>query len=357
MVWLCKGWRKFMEHYSIDHGHLIVFKYEGDSIFRVIIFDKSASEIDYPLSIETDLSSPKGEFLSQKEQNIVEIEDSEGFVPCSWPSSNSSSRELGVPRRVTALELASEFKSDHPSFIVAMRPTYVQRFLSIPQEFFRKHIQKDKQIATLRYSDRSWQVKLRCYEHRNIACLATGWPSFVRETGLCVRDVCVFELIDRDDIVLRVSIFSRDGQIQIEQSRCQETSLESASHTSPCLSPVTAHEKASEFESEYPFCNVVISPSHINRQNFTIPWPFVKTYIRKKHQMVNLVYLGRSFEVQLRVYQRFNIASLGIGWSALARAACLRIGDICVFELINRDNIVFRVSIFSSEDKEVTCIE
>lgn len=47
-VWICKGWRHFLDYYSINLGHLMVFRYEGGSIFHVIIFDKSASEIEYP---------------------------------------------------------------------------------------------------------------------------------------------------------------------------------------------------------------------------------------------------------------------------------------------------------------------
>ncbi|XP_010052027.2 B3 domain-containing transcription factor VRN1 [Eucalyptus grandis] len=354
-VWLWKGWRGFMEHYSIGHGHLLVFKYEGDSVFHVIIFDKSASEIDYPSSIESDMSSPEEEFISRKEEDVVEIKDSEGSVPCSQPSSDRLSREYGVPSLLAALELASDFKSDHPFFKVVIQPTYVRKSLTIPREFFIKHVQKNKQIATLRYSDRSWQVKLRTHEHT--ACLSTGWSSFARENDLLVGDCCVFELIDRDDIVFRVSIFRSDGQILTEQSQCQEHPSESAFHTSPCLSPVIAHERACEFESEYPFCNVVISPSHIKRQTVTIPWQFIKTYIQKDHQMVNVVYLGRSFEVNLRVYRHLYIAFLGVGWSALAREAHLRKGDVCMFELLDRDNIVLRVSVFSSANKEVICIE
>ncbi|KAF8030765.1 hypothetical protein BT93_D0063 [Corymbia citriodora subsp. variegata] len=326
-VWLWKGWRGFMEHYSIGHGHLLVFKYEGDSVFHVIIFDKSTSEIDYPSGIESDVSSPEDEFLSQKEEDVVEIEDSEGSMPCSWPSSNSLSREFGVPRPLSALGLASEFKSDHPFFKVVLRPSHVPRSL----------------------------VKLWSYEHRNRACLSIGWSSFVRETGLLVGDVCVFELIDRDSTVFRVSIFSSDGRIQTEQSQCRESSLELALNTSPSLSPVTAHEKAGEFESEYPFCKVVISPTHIRNHTVTIPWPFIRTYIQKKHQLVNVVYLGRSFEVNLRVYRHSCSAHLGAGWSMLAREARLRKGDVCMFELINTDDIVFRVSISSRVDKEVIC--
>ncbi|GMP31580.1 hypothetical protein CsSME_00005734 [Camellia sinensis var. sinensis] len=47
-VWLHNGWKEFMKYYSISYGHFLVFQYNGNSIFHVLIFDKSASEIEYP---------------------------------------------------------------------------------------------------------------------------------------------------------------------------------------------------------------------------------------------------------------------------------------------------------------------
>ena len=46
-VWLLSGWQEFAEYYSIGYGHCLVFRYDGDSTFRVLIFDKTASEIEY----------------------------------------------------------------------------------------------------------------------------------------------------------------------------------------------------------------------------------------------------------------------------------------------------------------------
>ncbi|KAF8016949.1 hypothetical protein BT93_H2215 [Corymbia citriodora subsp. variegata] len=347
-----------MEHYSIGHGHLVVFKYEGDSIFHVMIFDKSTSEIDYPLSIgKSDVPNPEGAFVSQKEGNVMEIEDSEGFTPCSCPSSNGSPQEFAGPRPVAALELASEFESDHPFFKVVLSPTYVDKYMTVPREFFRKHLRKSKQIVTLKCSDRLWQVRLKSNKPRGTAVLSTGWSSFARETGLHTRDVCVFELTDRNNIVFRVSIFSSDGRINMEQSQCLvEGSLEPA-FCSSCPSPINAHEKASQFESEYPFFYVVLLPIHIKKNYVIVPWEFIKTYVQEGQPMVTLVYLGRSWEVKLRAYLHSHIASLGAGWSAFARAARLRGGDVCMFELVKRDNTVFRVSIFRSADKEVICID
>lgn len=47
-VWLQSGWKEFAECYSIEYEHILVFRYEGHSSFSVLIFDKTACEIEYP---------------------------------------------------------------------------------------------------------------------------------------------------------------------------------------------------------------------------------------------------------------------------------------------------------------------
>ncbi|KAJ1422708.1 DNA-binding barrel domain superfamily [Sesbania bispinosa] len=49
-VWFQNGWKEFEEYYSLAHGHLLVFKFDGiTSHFHVHIYDMSTMEIDYPL--------------------------------------------------------------------------------------------------------------------------------------------------------------------------------------------------------------------------------------------------------------------------------------------------------------------
>ncbi|KAL9258271.1 DNA ligase 1-like protein [Drosera capensis] len=48
VILLSSGWDKFMENFSIKLGHFLVFRYEGNSCFYVLIFDMSATEIKYP---------------------------------------------------------------------------------------------------------------------------------------------------------------------------------------------------------------------------------------------------------------------------------------------------------------------
>ncbi|XP_056166535.1 B3 domain-containing transcription factor VRN1-like [Syzygium oleosum] len=123
---------------------------------------------------------------------------------------------LTCPRPLTRLELANKFELEHPFFKVVMRPSYFRGKLSIPCEFVKKHIHENKEIATLRYLDRSWPVKIiRSYRHNHAASFCAGWSAFAREPTLCVGDVCVFELIDENDTMFNISIFSSAAHASI----------------------------------------------------------------------------------------------------------------------------------------------
>ncbi|CAA7052994.1 unnamed protein product [Microthlaspi erraticum] len=47
-IWFAEGWSEFAEAHSISEGHFLLFEYKGNSSFRVMIFDVSACEIEYP---------------------------------------------------------------------------------------------------------------------------------------------------------------------------------------------------------------------------------------------------------------------------------------------------------------------
>lgn len=62
-AWFQNGWQEFADYYCLEHGDLLVFEYEGNSQFTVIIFDPSATEIEYPI-----FSTRDGKFLEPKEE-------------------------------------------------------------------------------------------------------------------------------------------------------------------------------------------------------------------------------------------------------------------------------------------------
>ncbi|XP_056159252.1 B3 domain-containing transcription factor VRN1-like isoform X2 [Syzygium oleosum] len=362
-VWLWKGWREFMQHYSIGHGHLVVFKYKGNSAFRVIIFDKSASEINYSLS---SISNLRSGFISPKREDIVEVEDSEDFAPCqkmrvkphspcSQPSPSCSSQDLeeGIGRSrcrashpepnfggpmsswpLRSFELASEFDSEYPFFKVVIRPSYNgHHVVNVPRGFITQHIQEIKEIVTLRHSNRTWPVKLRSYPS-GLMQFSSGWIAFVRGTGLHAGNVCVFELIDRDDIVFRVYIFSSAGRKK--QSKCRMNHLEPVFYDPTASRPLPTPELASKFDSEHPFFKL------------HVPGQFAEQHIQKNKRKGTLRYSERSWPVNLSRYTQGTRVFFSAGWPAFARETHMRVGNACVFELIDRDDVVFKVSIFSS---------
>ncbi|XP_048135724.1 B3 domain-containing transcription factor VRN1-like [Rhodamnia argentea] len=332
IVWLWKGWREFMQHYSIGHGHLVVFKYEGNSTFHVMIFDKSASEIDYSSSGISNLGSG---FISPKREYVVEVEVSEDCAPrqkmrvkphspCSQ-SSPCSSQDLedrvGESRSrashskpvfggstslwpLSSFELASKFDSEYPFFKVVIRPSHIKHDIeNVPRSFIMQHIRQIKKIATLRHSDRTWPVKLSSYPSG--AMFSSGWMAFVRGTRLHVGNVCVFELTDRDDIVFRIYIFSGAGRNK--RSKCR-----------------------------------------VNHSELHVPRRFAEQHFEEFEGMVTLRYSDRSWPVKLLRLTHQTRVCFSAGWAAFARETHLRVGNACVFELIDRDVVVFRVSIFEN---------
>jgi hypothetical protein len=68
----CNKWQQFAEFYSIEYGCYLSFKYEGKSMFSVIIFDATSVEIVYPPPLETKFGRPR-------KRSRVEINDADNL--------------------------------------------------------------------------------------------------------------------------------------------------------------------------------------------------------------------------------------------------------------------------------------
>ncbi|XP_010479381.1 PREDICTED: B3 domain-containing protein At1g49475-like [Camelina sativa] len=78
-VWFEKGWSEFAEAHSLSEGHFLFFHYKGKSSFSVVIFDVTASEIEYPLDkvyvIESNDDDDKEEVME-----VMDDDDEQGFA-------------------------------------------------------------------------------------------------------------------------------------------------------------------------------------------------------------------------------------------------------------------------------------
>ncbi|KAL3721685.1 hypothetical protein ACJRO7_034081 [Eucalyptus globulus] len=235
MARLGLGWQKFTDYYSVGFGQLLVFRYEPSSIFHVVIFDTSASEIEYPTDpVIMDKSEPECEFIlcKKEETDNISAKISEDCRPS--PKFRKKSKSALASRKVNsgmirnsasraspatpvartcnvpcpaALELARDFKSKHPMFILVVYPSYIKGSTpSVSSKFMRTHIKRSVQVVTLKHNKDSWPVKL-IKPPGDHGKLSQGWFAFARATSLCEGDVCVFELTKLSPTVLEVSIF------------------------------------------------------------------------------------------------------------------------------------------------------
>ncbi|KAL6331699.1 hypothetical protein AAG906_016695 [Vitis piasezkii] len=221
------GWQRFADFYSIGYGHFLLFRYEGSSHFHVLIFDMTASEIEYPyatapnhyhnhhkVSVES-----LDDFPSSKTANYMDMIDITSSEAVFYPNGASSLPKITrnnpsfKPHNVCSshhyhpsipISRAKSFKFEKPFFIITMRPSYVGSKKSL---FCQEALQRDNNNTILSVSDgRTWSF-------------SSGWAKFVRDNSLEVGDVCAFELVKCTGTSLKVEIFrnNEDASHHLQQ--------------------------------------------------------------------------------------------------------------------------------------------
>ncbi|KAE9448547.1 hypothetical protein C3L33_19569, partial [Rhododendron williamsianum] len=246
--WFTNGWNEFVEHQCIRVGYLLIFTYEGNSVFRVNIFDIASSEIKYQYNT---MSSSQGPNYSNRCQ-VPYMEEAEddvfqtlaSFENKGFPetvdqqrlgkngdppllqnlvksffdsdlangehdkSKSSSGRFIGRSTRdIGEVEASAKRGSEVQTPGTETDRTFLRKWrVHMPSSFAEKYLGGVSGFITLQVSDgEKWPVK--CMWRDGSAKLSKGWPEFVRDNKLEEGDVCVFELIKVEDIVLRVTIF------------------------------------------------------------------------------------------------------------------------------------------------------
>ncbi|KAK7818027.1 b3 domain-containing transcription factor vrn1 [Quercus suber] len=273
-VWFQNGWCEFASCHALTLGHLLVFRYEGNSHFYVLIFDATATEIEYPFDyqhqvrrmedIERDdidnsleivdgfmpsrktseksplpcplpqkraktnprssvlqagdthfrpeLTKSKGSVLEKSKMNA---ERSGATKRC--PKSEVIERTLSASEKDRALQRVRAFESKNPFFMVVMQPSYVcpGHSLSISSSFAKKYMRKmSGEFVILRsLNGGTWSVKFSFYKAQTKAKFRLGWKKFARDNNLKVADVCIFELINGVEVAFKVSIFQAANDI------------------------------------------------------------------------------------------------------------------------------------------------
>ncbi|KAJ6394981.1 hypothetical protein OIU77_024070 [Salix suchowensis] len=293
-VWLQKGWKEFAEYYSVACDHFLVFEYEGNCDFRVLIFDNSATEMDYPLKNNHEGKNGR--------KGLDEEESIRGGRRLSHTGANANMRPLTSYEKAKALGRARAFKSENPFFKAAMRPSYVHTSyrLCVPSSFARKYFTKNHGYVTLSVLDgRTWPVKY-CNRTKSRVVFCHGWMAFAKDNKLALLAFCF------------VSAYT-GGANQVEPSQSDWKSKDGAGisnpddehkpgkfeHSESRFEVKPGSETESKFISTRPFFEVVIRSSYLARSFVCVPMSFVERYFKHINQFVMLQVEDRSWSVKL----------------------------------------------------------
>ncbi|MED6175471.1 hypothetical protein PIB30_078702 [Stylosanthes scabra] len=210
-IWFIgKEWKEFLEHYSVCHGHLMLFKYcVVASYFEVQIFDNTTLEIEYPNQPD----EPHFDDLEDDDDSDYDNDndDDDDYVDnvkvhkydeYQWKDTSESSADADARRR----ELPTERKTNNPSFEVVMQDSYINggRCMAIPSGFAREYMKEGDYLLKVVGSGRTWKVMFKTWCGYGMPYkkykLQKGWAKFSQGNNLEKNDVCVFELIPNTTI-------------------------------------------------------------------------------------------------------------------------------------------------------------
>ncbi|KAG6650115.1 hypothetical protein CIPAW_06G020300 [Carya illinoinensis] len=202
-IWFHDGWHDFVEYHSIDNGYFLVFRYEGNSNFHVLVFDKTATEIQYPLKNYLD---------NDDHQVVVDIMVSDEAVEKSSHDKSKETQEIMSKHEDGETSHHDRERPVLSSTSTKERCLWMSR-LHVPNGFATSYLSLNQSVKLQTSDDddgqHEWDVICRCHhKHPRLSLkLGSGWKVFARDNNLKEGDAFVFELIQRNPIVFKVSIF------------------------------------------------------------------------------------------------------------------------------------------------------
>ncbi|XP_077218594.1 B3 domain-containing protein Os01g0723500-like [Tasmannia lanceolata] len=229
-TYLQDGWQEFVKAHSLKVSEFLVFRYDGNMRFNVLIFDKTACEREDIFTSDsfqepTLFNGPEkqGKYKpSPKPEGVIRIETEDLDLPASVAETVhylGSRQHVMSEENGKAQERANSFTSDFPFFTKIINANHVGRgsTVPIPVSFVRAHLPKESvKIILQDPKGKAWEVKYVTYESRNTipggwGALSAGWIAFARGNNLLEGDSCIFELVGK--LKMWVHIFRLSEEI------------------------------------------------------------------------------------------------------------------------------------------------
>ncbi|CAI0452129.1 unnamed protein product [Linum tenue] len=394
-IWFQEGWREFADFYSLASGQLLVFQYGSHGHFLVLIFDKTAREIDYQthetsvrfepepiIDISDDTSNDRCPSPKARENPSVRApqpkklkrriddertERTSETIICHGSTSRvqdkpskkrrgefQKERPLAADERASALTRAIfAFQSKNPFFMIVMQRSYLGpgMRLYLPINSVMTKLEECGEIQLQLSDGRSWMVKYFAVDACNKRKIRTvfdsrSWGRFVKENELRVGDVCVFELVEGGAKPrLKVIIFrapqDANPYSSVSSPPKLRNGMKSKSAGRKSYGSSGASKTADAFTSKQPFFKIRVADSHLTMNKVKIPAAF-REHVKGVYDEGELrVVGGKWWDVRIGRYvlktgrQEKVLAS---GWREFTAGNSLALGDVCVFELVKPEN-------------------
>ncbi|GAB2215084.1 hypothetical protein Droror1_Dr00019459 [Drosera rotundifolia] len=298
-VWLRRGWDRFMTDLSINLGHFLVFQYQGNSHFKVIIFDMSATEIEYQrLSTKTEPRS----HCNVKEEEKVDSHDSDSDDEASMETIDDSddddvSLEIleDSTSRTTStseIEIDDEDTKDETSVEILDDSVSSSRKRKEPDE----DTEDETSVEILDFSASSLRKRKEPP--------STSFACPVRASR------------DRNRMYVKEAILRK-----AKKFRCKNASF-----------------------------MVVMCPSYVSdKYSLHIPRGHSWKYLPKKENKIitlQTVRADKTWRTKYSVGEEASCVKMSSGWDVFVRENDLKLGDVCVFERVGGPDNLYVVHIF-----------
>ncbi|KAF7113891.1 hypothetical protein RHSIM_RhsimUnG0104400 [Rhododendron simsii] len=317
VVWMCNGWKEFAKYYSIGFGHLLVFRYNGNCNFNVLIFDTSASEIEYPVSAthgeQNNINGNRNSKIPDTE-DVIEIDDSVETLGDTTCATYNTKREEIYGRgevKIEKLGIQTRQKTRQASY-------------------YRANIEKDASVKILDDSlarDSPVSERKRVNTKSGMEINMQEFPPDILSKGLKLPN-------QKKDVKTEIETTEGAGGMSTGQRHESQIPVKMLSATANMNS--RALKRARDFKSKKPFFTVHMQPSYIfSKSSLSMPLNFVKKYLGHHHKNISLkISDGTIWSV--RSYRRSMSAHCSLAWHQFARDNNLKVGDICIFELMSK---------------------
>ncbi|XP_015872063.3 B3 domain-containing transcription factor VRN1 [Ziziphus jujuba] len=282
------GWQEFVEYHSIDSGYFLLFGYQGFSKFNVCIFDKTATEIDYPCH-----GRSSNKQYSENVEQVVADDDHDEISEQYTDQQDGGRKRKKLDKRVTSLKCKAAKRS--------------------------KNCELEGQAEQVGLGD---------------ANRTTRGKMKIENGTHCSHDLSANDEDEEELMIISKSFYRcRRKPVMSKETERAFHAARTCKHTHPCFL-------------------VLLRKRNVACSFVDVPGEFVMKYMRSCSEFINIQSInGKQWQMKCRFRNgRSLVKRISGGWSAFKNEFNLKEGDICVFELIKQKGTLLRASIYHAAD-------